>query len=89
MPPLLFYAYMHDVVPSVVAIAVRMVMAMCSTFSQKVFVAMSRLVFKLMFSFFLGTDFADFFGQSPQQHVTDFHILMYTYRSDYLDDTEN
>ena len=80
MPPLLFYAYMHDVVPSVVAIAVRIVMAMCSTFSQKVFVAMSRLVFKLMFSFFLGTDFADY---------TDFHILMYTYRSDYLDDTEN
>ena len=40
MPPLLFYAYMHDVVPSVVAIAVRMVMAMCSTFSQKLFVAM-------------------------------------------------
>ena len=34
-PSLFFCAYMHDVVPSVVAIAVRMVMAMCSTFSQK------------------------------------------------------
>ena len=32
-----------------------------------------------MFSF-LGTDDTDY---------TDFHILMYTYRSDYLDDTEN
>ena len=40
MPPLFLCTYMHDVVPSVVAIAVRMVIAMCSTFSQKVFVAM-------------------------------------------------
>ena len=33
-----------------------------------------------MFFFFLGTDYADY---------TDFNILMYTYRSDYLDDTEH
>ena len=71
-----------------VAIAVSMVMAMCRIFCQIVFVSISRLVLVDVF-FFLGTDFADFFGQSPQQHVTDFHILMYTYRSDYLDDTEN
>ena len=37
---LFFCAYMHEVVPSVVAIAVRMVMAMCSTFSQNVLFAM-------------------------------------------------
>ena len=35
---------MHEVVPSVVAIAVRMVMAMCSTFSQKDLFAMMFVV---------------------------------------------
>ena len=30
-------------------------------------------------SSFLGTDFTDF---------TDFHYMMYTYRPDFLDDTE-
>ena len=33
-----------------------------------------------MFFFFLGTDDADY---------TDFHLFVYTNRSDYLDDTEN
>ena len=41
---LFFCAYMHEVVPSVVAIAVRMVMAMCSTFSQKDLFAMFFVV---------------------------------------------
>ena len=36
---------MHEVVPSVVAMAVRMVMAMCRIFCQMVFVSISRLVF--------------------------------------------
>ena len=40
----LFFVYMHEVVPSVVAIAVRMVMAMCSTFSQNVLFAMMFVV---------------------------------------------
>ena len=35
---------MHEVVPSVVAMAVRMVMAMCRIFCQIDFVSMSRLV---------------------------------------------
>ena len=40
----LFYIPMHDVVPRVVAIAVRMVMAMCRIFCQIDFVSMSCLV---------------------------------------------
>ena len=72
-------------VPRVVAIAVRMVMAMCRIFCQIVFASISRLVFSVCFVnvFFLGTDYTDY------TDYTDFHILMYTYRSDCLDDTEN
>lgn len=39
-----FYTPKHEVVPRVVAIAVRMVMAMCSIFCQIVFVSISCLV---------------------------------------------
>ena len=46
---------MHEVVPSVVAMAVRMVMAMCRIFCQIDFVSMvSRLVFLLMVLWVVG-----------------------------------
>ena len=72
-----FYKPMHEVTPKVVAMAVSTVMAICRIFCQScVFIVNS---FRLMVSF-LGTDCTDY---------TDFHVLVYTYRSDYLDDTEN
>ena len=44
----IFYIPMHDVVPSVVAMAVRMVMAMCRIFCQMVWLFMVFLCFELL-----------------------------------------
>ena len=43
-----FYIPMHDVVPNVVAMAVRMVMAMCRIFCQMVWLFMVFLCFELL-----------------------------------------
>ena len=43
-----FYIPMHDVVPSVVAMAVRMVMAMCRIFCQMVWLFMVFLCYELL-----------------------------------------
>ena len=43
-----FYIPMHDVVPSVVAMAVRMVMAMCRIFCQMVWLFIVFLCFELL-----------------------------------------
>lgn len=44
----IFYIPMHDVVPSVVAMAVRMVMAMCRIFCQMVWLFMVFLCYELL-----------------------------------------
>ena len=44
----IFYIPMHDVVPSVVAMAVRMVMAMCRIFCQMVWLFMVFLCLELL-----------------------------------------
>ena len=69
-----------------VAIAVSMVMAICRIFCQIVFVSISRLVLVDVF-FFLGTDFS--LRSRNFADYADFHLFVYTNRSDYLDDTEN
>ena len=67
----IFYIPMHDVVPSVVAMAVRMVMAMCRIFCQMVWLFMVFLCYELLVMGFCG-----WFCFSPRIDTDLFNFLV-------------